>query len=93
MPVVIVVQFCTFHVGTRTIHVRAMALLSTTDRIFFDAISQLAYCNPFLPERANFERAALGADFVEGEPVWSQPVEDPERPRELLTEVGHGAKG
>ena len=45
------------------------------------AVSQLAYCNPFLPERTEFERAALGDDFVEGEPVWSLPVDDPERPR------------
>jgi len=29
----------------------------------------------------DWERAALGGDFVEGEPVWSLPVEHPERPR------------
>jgi len=58
-----------------------MAFLSSTERAFLSAVSQLAYCNPFLPERAQFERAALGADYVAGEPVWSQPVKDPERPR------------
>ena len=44
-------------------------------------VSDLAYCNPFLPERITLERAALGSEFVEGEPVWSLEVEDPDRPR------------
>jgi DNA-binding NtrC family response regulator len=58
-----------------------MAFLSSSERIFLSAVSQLAYCNPFLPERSKCERAALGRDYAEGEPVWSLPVEDPERPR------------
>jgi len=58
-----------------------MSFLSRTERTFLRAVSQLAYCNPFLPERIECERAALGADFVEGEPVWSLPVDQPERPR------------
>jgi hypothetical protein len=58
-----------------------MALLSLTERSFLSAVSQLAYCNPFLPERPEFERAALGDEYVEGEPVWSQPTKDPESPR------------
>jgi transcriptional regulator with AAA-type ATPase domain len=58
-----------------------MAFLSAGERRFLSAVSQLAYCNPFLPERPEFERAALGDDYVEGEPVWSRPTMDPERPR------------
>src|ERR1700736_4975983 len=58
-----------------------MAFLSTSERAFLRAVSQLAYCNPFLPERVDCERAALGSDFLEGEPVWSLPVDQPERPR------------
>jgi len=58
-----------------------MAFLPAAERTFLSAVSQLAYCNPFLPERADFERTALGNDYVAGEPVWSQPVKDPERPR------------
>jgi transcriptional regulator with AAA-type ATPase domain len=58
-----------------------MALLTKREREFLRAISQLAYANPFLPERTEFERAALGDDFVPGEHVWSRGVEDPERPR------------
>jgi transcriptional regulator with AAA-type ATPase domain len=58
-----------------------MPFLSSREKHFLTAVSQLAYCNPFLPERAVFERAALGDEFVEGEPVWSLTVEDPERQR------------
>ena len=55
--------------------------MSSGERSFLSAVSQLAYCNPFLPERITYERDALGADFVEGEPVWSLPVDEPDRPR------------
>src|SRR5271154_7287541 len=58
-----------------------MAFLSSAERSFLSAVSQLAYSNPFLLERAECERAALGRDYQEGEPVWSLPVGDPERPR------------
>jgi transcriptional regulator with AAA-type ATPase domain len=58
-----------------------MALLSIEQRAFLRAVSHLAYANPFLPERVEWERAALGGEFVEGEPVWSQEVKDPEKPR------------
>src|SRR4051794_8096408 len=58
-----------------------MAFLSKSERAFLQSVSQLAYCNPFLPERIACERAALGGDYVEGEPVWSLPVDEPERPR------------
>ncbi len=58
-----------------------MAFLSSQERSFLSAVSQLAYSNPFLPERAEYERAALGRDYQKGEPVWSLPVGDPERPR------------
>jgi transcriptional regulator with AAA-type ATPase domain len=58
-----------------------MRFISTTERSFLEAVSGLASSNPFLPEHTAFERAALGTDFVEGEPVWSLPVDQPERPR------------
>jgi len=58
-----------------------LAFVSQSERSFLQAVSQLAYCNPFLPERVDLERAALGDEFVAGEPVWSLPVDQPERPR------------
>ena len=58
-----------------------MPFLSAAERTFLQTVSEFAYCNPFLPEHNRLERAALGRDFLEGEPVWSQPVDDPDRPR------------
>jgi transcriptional regulator with AAA-type ATPase domain len=64
-----------------------MSFLSAPERAFLKAVSQFAYCNPFLPEHTEFERSALGPDFIEGEPVWSQQVEDPEKPRENVWRI------
>jgi DNA-binding NtrC family response regulator len=58
-----------------------MSLLADNERSFLEAVSNLAFCNPFLPERTKYERLALGESFVEGEPVWSMTVDDPDRPR------------
>src|ERR1700735_951429 len=63
-----------------TMNVR-MPFLTPQSRAFLQAVSQLAYANPFLPERVQFERAALGDAFVPSEPVWSQHVQHPEQPR------------
>ena len=41
-----------------------MALLTAKDRRTAKGIAGLGYCNPFLPERVEMERTALGADFV-----------------------------
>ena len=48
-----------------------MLFESPIDAAFAATISRLLYCNPFLPERIEFEREALGADFVEGDVVWN----------------------
>jgi DNA-binding NtrC family response regulator len=64
-----------------------MTLFSKRERQFLQGVSQLAYANPFLPERTEFERATLGNDFVPGERVWSRRVEDPEPPRENVWRV------
>jgi hypothetical protein len=55
-----------------------MAFLSANDRGFLRAVSNLGYCNPFLPERIQYEREALGRDFREAEPIWSMRVDDPD---------------
>jgi transcriptional regulator with AAA-type ATPase domain len=47
-----------------------MAFLEATDRALAEAISRLAYCNPFLPERIEAERQALGCEFVTGGTLW-----------------------
>src|SRR5580692_8038318 len=65
----------------------AMAFLSTAERTFLEAASRLAFCNPFLPERLTHERAALGKEFVDEEPVWSFSVSDPDRPRHNVWKI------
>lgn len=58
-----------------------MSLLKPTERQFLRGVAKLAYCNHFLPERVEYEKAALGRDFVPGEPVWSASVAAPDLPR------------
>ncbi|MBV9675002.1 MAG: sigma-54 factor interaction domain-containing protein, partial [Acidobacteriaceae bacterium] len=58
-----------------------MALLSSANRRFLQAVSQLLYSNPFLPDILVYEREALGKDAVEEEPIWSLTVSDPDRVR------------
>src|SRR6187399_1561986 len=55
-----------------------MSILTAEQRSFLEAVSRLGYANPFLPERVELERRVLGAEFLEGEPVWSYRAEHPE---------------
>jgi hypothetical protein len=52
-----------------------MSLFSARDREFALAVSNLSYCNPFLTERIDCERAALGPDFHETDAHWNTSVE------------------
>ena len=49
-----------------------MAFLSRAERAFARTIRDLAYCNPFLPERIEYEKQALGDEFAEVDTVWSK---------------------
>jgi transcriptional regulator with AAA-type ATPase domain len=64
-----------------------MPLLADTERKLLHAVSGLAYANPFLPERTEFERSALGRDYVPGELVWSASVTDPDAPSPNVTRL------
>ncbi|MFQ5847403.1 MAG: sigma 54-interacting transcriptional regulator [Candidatus Methylomirabilales bacterium] len=77
-----------------------MAFLSANERGFLRAVAHLGYCNPFLPERIQYEREALGSDFREAEPVWSMRVDDPSTPHvnaqkivERVEKLVRGARG
>jgi transcriptional regulator with AAA-type ATPase domain len=48
----------------------SMRLLSDSERGFAAAVSQLAYVNPFLPERIEWERRALGDEHRPFDAVW-----------------------
>ena len=52
-----------------------MALFDAAQLAFAKAVSELTYCNPFLPERIDGERKALGDDFIEVDPVWHRTAE------------------
>ncbi|MGA8028683.1 MAG: sigma 54-interacting transcriptional regulator [Bryobacteraceae bacterium] len=41
-------------------------------------MARLAYCDPFLPERVEQEKAALGRDFVSVNAVWSASAAEPD---------------
>ncbi len=56
-----------------------MALLTAPERQFAEAISRLVYGNPFLPERIEAERDALGPGFIAKDMVWharAEPEDD-----------------
>lgn len=51
----------------------AMSLFTASDRQFLEAVARVAFSNPFLPERLEFERAALGDEYQPGTGrVWSR---------------------
>src|SRR5215208_4791384 len=48
-----------------------MLFESSDERQRAGALARVIYCNPFLPERLECEREALGADFVETDIAWN----------------------
>src|SRR3989442_5518821 len=64
-----------------------MAFLDGQSRTLAQAISTLAYCNPFLPERIEGERAALGSDFVASGTLWHVKGEPEPTPNLNLLEL------
>jgi transcriptional regulator with AAA-type ATPase domain len=77
-----------------------MSLLKPAERTFLQGVANLGYCNHFLPERVQYEAAALGRDFVPGEPIWSASVAAPDLPRpnvvrirERLERLLHSVRG
>ncbi len=61
-----------------------MPIFTTEDRRFAETLSKLTFCNPFLPERIEYERQALGEAFIDRDVVWSlregMPQESPNIP-------------
>lgn len=46
-------------------------MLNASQRRFAEAIARIIECNPFLPDRIDLERDALGKDFVEHNADWN----------------------
>ncbi len=55
-----------------------MAILNTEDRGFLEIAAKVSYANPFLAERIDYERLALGSDFDESQANWNLLGDDPE---------------
>ena len=52
------------------VHSLYMGLLSDSERDFATAVAHLSYVNPFLAERIEWERRALGAEHLSFDEVW-----------------------
>ncbi len=77
-----------------------MALLPSAEWRVAEAIAGIGYCNPFLPERVELERRALGPRYIEtgpiiraqsGEglqPLFGNVPAMRERAKVLVTEIG-----
>jgi len=50
-----------------------MSILSDSERAWAAALSRLTFCNPFIPDRLNYEREALGDEFTGVDVVWNAP--------------------
>jgi len=48
-----------------------MPLFTAADRRFAETVVELGYCNPFLPQRTDLERRALGSEFDERFAQWN----------------------
>jgi transcriptional regulator with AAA-type ATPase domain len=75
------------YIGCTLLEETGLAFLNRGERVFLGAVAKLGYCNPFLPERIDYEREALGRDFHEAEPVWSLRVHDPDAPHANVLKI------
>ena len=55
-----------------------MAFLNPEEHDFLKTVSKINYVNPFLPERVQYEREALGSDFDESKANWNLLGDDPD---------------
>src|SRR6185295_16786266 len=68
-----------------------MLFTSDAERALVSAISRLVFTNPFLPERIECERVALGEAFVAGDRVWNA-LADPQREASNVVKIGERAE-
>lgn len=55
-----------------------MAILNAEDHRFLESVAEVSYANPFLAERVDYERRALGSEFDESQANWNLLGDDPE---------------
>ena len=54
------------------------------ERHFAKAVSELIYCNPFLPERIEHEQAALDGEFDDRDARWNLQSGDGQKPPNVI---------
>ncbi len=64
-----------------------MGLFTAGETRVVEAISRLVYCNPFLPERIEHERAALGEEFDDRDARWNVQTGATRKPRNVVALV------
>ena len=64
-----------------------MGLFTEGELRVAESVSRLVYCNPFLPERIEHERAALGAEFDDRDARWNVQTGATQKPRNVVTLV------
>lgn len=58
-----------------------MALFDAAERHFMEALGHLGHCNPFTPERIEWEQVALGAEFDVRQADWNaRPLDENDHP-------------
>jgi hypothetical protein len=62
-------------------------LFDHATRAFVEAVGALSYCNPFVPERVELERRALGDEHVALGPVWHYDLDQVSNPN--LERIDH----
>ena len=55
-----------------------MTVLNSEDKRFLESVVKVSYANPFLAERIEYEREALGVDFDDSQADWNLLGDDPE---------------
>jgi transcriptional regulator with AAA-type ATPase domain len=68
-----------------------MAILNAEDHGFLESVAQVSLANPFLAERIDFERRALGSDFDESQANWNLLGDDPETQQVNTREIAERA--
>ncbi len=68
-----------------------MAILNPAERIFLTSVTRVSYANPFLPERIDYERDALGTEFDESHANWNLLGDDPETHQINTTKIAQRA--
>ena len=85
-----IASLCTFDAWRHTLDVQSWLFSPNVNANFSRPYRTWHTANPFLPERMEFERAALGERFCGRRAGVELPVEEPERPRENVWRIYAG---